>query len=97
MSNQTILNILLSVLSVYLAYRNYILNNRRDDQTETREMTEVRVQLNQVMEMLRSMQQDIRNTGTEFRELTGRVIAIETKLDEAFARLRKLEEGHGNQ
>ncbi len=97
MSNQTILNIILSVLSLYLAYRNYVLNNRRENQTETREMTEIRVQLDNVMGMLRDMQKDIRNSATDYRELNGRVIIIETKLAEAFSRLTKIEEGHGKQ
>ena len=97
MSNQTILNILLSVLSLWLAYRNYVLNNRRESQTETREMTEIRVQLDNVMGMLRDMQKDIRNSTTDFRELSGRVIIIETKLGEAFNRITKLEEVHGKQ
>ena len=95
MSNQTILNILLSALSLYLAYRNYILTNKKEQQTETREMTEIRVQLDNVMGMLRDMQKDIRTSTADFRELTGRVIIIETKLAEAFERLKKLEEPNG--
>lgn len=96
MSNQTILNIILSVLSLYLAYRNYVLNNRRESNTETREMTEIRVQLDTVMGMLRDMQKDLRDATADYRDLNGRVIVIETKLGEAFSRLTKLEEGHGN-
>ena len=97
-STQTVLNIILSVLTLYLGYRNYVLNNNRENQTETREMTEIRVQLDNVMGMLRDMQKDIRNSTTDFRELTGRVIIIETKLGEAFSRIVKLEqEGHGKQ
>lgn len=95
MSNQTILNILLSALSLYLAYRNYILTNKKEQQTETREMTEIRVQLDNVMGMLRDMQKDLRDATADYRDLNSRVIVIETKLGEAFTRLGRLEEGHG--
>ena len=58
-------------------------------------MTEIRVQLDNVMGMLRDMQKDIRNSASDYRELTGRVIKIETRLDSAINRLTKIEEGHG--
>ena len=58
-------------------------------------MAEIRTQLSQVMGMLRDMQKDIRTSTADFRELTGRVIIIETKLAEAFERLKKLEEPNG--
>lgn len=95
MTNQTILNILLSIATVYLAVRNYMMAAKKEDQRESQEMTEIKVRLNQLADMMRDMQKDIRTSTADFRELTGRVIKIETRLDQAISRLEKLEENHG--
>lgn len=95
MSTQTLLNIGLSLITVYLAIRNFVLTSKKESQRESAEMAEIRTQLSQVMGMLRDMQKDIRTSTADFRELTGRVIIIETKLSEAFERLKKVEENRG--
>ncbi len=88
MTNQTILNIILSIITVYLAIRNYLSTNRKDVQRETTEMTEIRVQLNQVMGVLRDVQKEMRNVSI----LSERVVAIETRVTEIYKRIDKLEE-----
>ena len=95
MSTQTLLNIGLSMITVYLAIRNFVLTSRKESQRESAEMAEIRTQLSQVMGMLRDMQKDIRTSTADFRELNGRVIIIETRLTEAFERLKKMEESYG--
>ena len=91
MSTQTILNIILSAATVYLAIRNFLMASRKESQRESAEMAEIRTQLSQVMSMLRDLQGDVKSLG----ELTARVVAIETKLEIAFDRIKKLEEEHG--
>lgn len=95
MNAQTILNIILSVLTLYLAYQNYRMSQKKENQRESQEMTEIRVQLQQVMSMLQDLQKDVRTSTADFRELAGRVIKIETRLEEAFKRLDKMEGDHG--
>lgn len=93
METQTLLNIILSVITVYLALRNFILTSRKDVQRESEEMTEVRVQLNQVMSLLKDLQKDVRTSTADFRELSDRVLILETKLETAMNELNKLKEG----
>lgn len=92
MSAQTILNIILSLVTVYLAYRNWDLTSKKDTQRESQEMTEIRVQLNQVMSMLQDMQKDIRTSTADFRMLSDRVLKIEMKLEAAYVRIDELKE-----
>ena len=92
MDIQTGLNIILGIATLFLGIRNFAVSTKKDTQRESQEMTEIRVQLTQVMSMLRDMQKDIKTSTADFRELTGRVIVIETKLAEVFSRLEKLEE-----
>lgn len=97
MDIQTALNILLGIATLYLGIRNFAKGQIKDTQRESQEMTEIRVQLNQVMSLLHDMQKDIRTSTADFRELTGRVIVIETKLAEVFSRLEKMEEKNDKQ
>ena len=91
MSTQTILNIILSVVTVYLGYRNFALTQRKENQRETSEMTEIRVQYTQVMEMLHDLQREMKSVSV----LSERVIKIETNLEEIYRRIERLE-GNGN-
>ena len=93
---QTFLTILLAVLSGYLGLKNYQMSQRKEDQRESIEMTKVQVQLNQVMGMLRDLQKDAQSTNADFRILLERVVVAEQKLGEAYNRIKKLEESHGN-
>ena len=92
MSTQSILNIVLTVATVYLAYRNWSLTIKKEDQRESQEMTEIRVQLNQVMSLLHDVQKDIRESTADFRALSDRVLKIEMKLDAAYAQINELKE-----
>lgn len=94
---QTFLNIILALLTAYLAFRNYAVSSKKETQRESQEMTEIKVQYNQVMGMLRDLQKDIRTFSADFRTLDKKVTILETKLDEAFSRLQKLEEHNGKQ
>lgn len=91
MDNQTILNILLSIATVYLAIKNYLNNSRKESMHESQEMTTIKVQLDQVMGMLRDVQKDMKNVSI----LSERVVKIETRLTEIYNRIDKLEEYHG--
>lgn len=96
MDNQTLLNIGLALLSAYLAVRNFILASKKDVQRESQEMTEIRVQLSQVMGLLRDLQKDVRTSTADFRALSDRVLIMETKLESAIDDLAKLKgENHG--
>lgn len=90
MSTQTLLNIILSVITVYLGIRNYQMSQRREDRRESQEMTEIRVQYGQVMDMLHDLQKDMKSVSV----LSERVIKIETNLSEIYRRIEKLE-GNG--
>lgn len=92
MDNQTILNILLGLITAYLAVRNFLSSNKKDVMRESQEMTEIKVQLNQLMSMMHDMQKDIRTSTADFRALSERVVKLETKLEmlsENFESLRK--------
>ncbi|MBQ4512237.1 MAG: hypothetical protein II969_04540 [Anaerolineaceae bacterium] len=90
MNLQTFLNIILGILTVWLAYRNFVSVSKKDTQRESEEMTEIRVQLTQVMAMLRDLQKDVRTSTADFRALSERVVILETKLDAAFQRIDEL-------
>lgn len=92
MNNQTILNIILGIITAYLAIRNFISASKKDVVRESQEMTEIKVQLNQLMAMMHDMQKDIRTSTADFRTLSERVVKLETKLEmlsENFETLRK--------
>ena len=96
MDNQTILNIILSVITAYLAIKNFLLTSRKDAQRESEEMTEIRVQLSQVMGMLRDVQKDIRTSTADFRALSERVAIIDTKVAAAFTRIDEIKKELAN-
>lgn len=91
MSAQTVLNIVLPILTLGLGISNYLLVTKKDSIKESQEMTEIQVQLNQVMVMLRDLQKDMKNVTV----LSERVVVIETKLTEIYGRLAKLEDDNG--
>ena len=91
MSAQTVLNIVLPILTLGLGISNYLLVTKKDSIKESQEMTEIQVQLNQVMVMLRDLQKDMKNVTV----LSERVVVIETKLAEIYGRLAKLEDDNG--
>lgn len=90
MDTQTTLNVILGLLTLWLAYRNFVSGAKKDTQRESQEMTEIRVQLTQVMAMLRDLQKDVRTSTADFRALSERVVVLETKLDAAFARIDEM-------
>ena len=85
-----ILSIILAIMTTYLAVRNYITSNRKEIMRESQEMTEIKVQLNQVMGMLQDVQKDIRNNAADYHILNERVIKLETKLDTALKQIEEL-------
>lgn len=92
MDNQTILNIILSVITAYLAVKNFLITSRKDVQRESQEMTEIRVQLSQVMGLLRDLQRDVRTSTADFRALSDRVLLIEERLSTAMESIEHLKE-----
>lgn len=92
MDIQTALNIVLGIITVWLAYRNFSMAARKDTRLESQEMTEIKVQLNQVMGLLHDMQKDIRTSTADFRALSDRVLKIEMKLEAAYVRIDELKE-----
>ena len=89
MGNQTFLNIILSVITVYLAIRNFVVTSKKDTQRESQELTEIRVQLTQVMGLLRDLQKDVRTSTADFRALSDRVLILETKLSSIIENIPK--------
>lgn len=92
MDNQTILNIILSLITAYLAIKNFSLTSKKDVQRESQEMTEIRVQLSQVMSLLRDLQRDVRTSTADFRALSDRVLIIEERLSNALEAIEKMKE-----
>jgi hypothetical protein len=90
MSTQTVLNIILSAVTVYLGIRNFALTQKKEAQQESQEMTEIRVQYSQVVDMLHDLQKEMKNVSV----LSERVVVIETNLAEIYRRIEKLE-GNG--
>ena len=90
MDTQTLLNIILSIVTVYLAIRTFLTSTRKDAQRESQEMTEIRVQLQQVMSLLRDLQNDVRTSTADFRLLSERVAIIETNLQTAFLQIKEM-------
>ncbi len=93
---QTVLNIILGILTVYLAIRNFMITVKKENQRESQEMTEVRVQLNQVMILLQDLQKDVRSSNADFRILSERVVKIETKLEATVAALEEIKKEREN-
>lgn len=89
---QTFLNIILALLAAYLGYRNLSMATKKENQRESQEMTEIRVQLNQVMGLLRDLQKDMKAVGV----LSERVVKIETKLELAFQQLDEIKKELNN-
>ena len=89
---QTFLNIILALLAAWLAFKNYAMTSRKETRRESEEMTEIRVQYNQVMGMLRDLQKDMKSVGV----LSERVVKIETKLELAFQQLDELKKEISN-
>ena len=93
MDIQTILNITLSIITVWLAYRNFVLSNKKDTMRESEEMTEIKVKLGQAMDMLRDLQKEMRSVSI----ISERVVVMETKIEGIIDRIEKLEEKYGKQ
>ena len=53
-------------------------------------MTEIRVQLTQVMGMLGDLQKDVKTSIKDYREMSERIAIIETKLKAAFLQIDEL-------
>ena len=94
---QTVLNIFLSIITVYLAIRNFVLTSRKNIQRASQEMTEIRVQLSQVLDVLHDLQKDVRTSTADFRKLSDRVLVLETKLGIITDEVTKLKEGNNGQ
>ena len=92
MDNQTLLNIILSLIAAWLAVKNFLLTSKKDVQRESQEMTEIRVQLTQVMGLLRDLQKDVRTSTADFRALSDRVLLIEERLSATMESLEKMKE-----
>lgn len=92
MDIQTTLNIVLGLLTLWLAYRNFVSSSKKDVMRESQEMTEIKVQLNQVMGMLQDVQKDIRTNNVDYRALSERVVKLETKLEAALQQIKELKE-----
>ena len=92
MDIQTTLNIVFGLLTLWLAYRNFVSSSKKDVMRESQEMTEIKVQLNQVMGMLQDVQKDIRTNNADYRALSERVVKLETKLEAAFQQIKELKE-----
>lgn len=96
MEIQTALNIVLSLITVYLAIKNFSLTSRKDTQRESQEMTEIKVQLSQLMGMMRDIQKDVRTSNADFRALSERVAVMDTKLAAAFTRIDEIKKELSN-
>ena len=88
---RTFLDILLAVLARVLAYKNWQMNQRREDRRESEEMTEIRVQYSQVMDMLHDLQKDMKSVSV----LSERMVVSETNISEIYRRIEKLEGNNG--
>ena len=96
MDGQTTLNIILGLATLYLGIQNFQITRKKEEQRESREMTEIQVQLQQVMGMLRDVQKDIRSSTADFRALSERVVKLETKLENAFTQIEELKKEREN-
>ena len=88
---QTYLNIGLAILAGILGYKNWQMAQRREDRRESEEFTEIRVQYNQVMDMLHDLQKDMRSVSV----ISERVVVIETNVAEIYRRIEKREGKYG--
>ncbi len=92
MDTQTVLNIVLSAAMVILSIKNFSLSSKKDTQRESQEMTEIRVKLSQVMDLMRDLQKDVRTSTADFRALSDRVLIIEERLSATIESLEKMKE-----
>jgi len=84
---RTFLDVLLAVVAGILGYKNWQMNQKREDRRESEELTEIRVQYNNVMGLLHDLQKEMRNVSV----LSERVVVIETNMAEIYRRIEKLE------
>lgn len=77
MNSQTLINVVLSLITVYLAIKNFSLTSHRHTKQESAEWTRIQARLDVVMEMLRDLQKDVRTSTADFRALSDRVLKIE--------------------
>lgn len=84
---RTFLDIVLAILAAILGYKNWQMNQRREDRRDSEEFTEIKVQYSQVMDTLRDLQKDMRALSA----LSERVIKIETNVSEIYRRIEKVE------
>lgn len=88
---RTFLDILLAILAAVLGYKNWQMAQKREDRRESEEFTEIRVQYNQVMDMLHDLQKDMKSVSI----ISERVVVIETNVAEIYRRIEKLEGKYG--
>lgn len=84
---RTFLDVLLAIVAGILGYKNWQMNQKREDRRESEELTEIRVQYNNVMGLLHDLQKEMRNVSV----LSERVVVIETNMAEIYRRIEKLE------
>ena len=89
---RTFLDVVLALLAAWLGYRNLSMATKKENQRESQEMTEIRVQLTNVMGMLRDLQNDMKSVSV----LSERVVKIETKLELAFQQLEEIKKELNN-
>ena len=89
---RTFLDVVLALLAAWLGYRNLSMATKKENQRESQEMTEIRVQLTNVMGMLRDLQKDMKSVSV----LSERVVKIETKLELAFQQLDEIKKELNN-
>lgn len=77
MNSQTLINVVLSLITVYLAIKNFSLTSHKNTKQESAEWTRIQARLDVVMEMLRDLQKDVRTSTADFRALSDRVLKIE--------------------
>ncbi len=88
---RTFLDILLAILAAVFGYKNWQMAQKREDRRESEEFTEIRVQYNQVMDMLHDLQKDMKSVSI----ISERVVVIETNVAEIYRRIEKLEGKYG--
>jgi hypothetical protein len=77
MNTQTLINIFLSLVTVYLAIKNFVLASHKNTKQESAEWARIQAQLDIVTGMLRDLQKDVRTSTADFRALSDRVLKIE--------------------
>lgn len=93
---QTILNILLSISTIYFGYKSMTRNCQKDNIEDINERAEMRVSLRTIDNKLDDIQKNIRNSNSDLRTLTERVIVLEQSVKQAHKRLDNMKgEDHG--